>query len=88
MRQYVKDHDQIMKWLKKELKECECACIEVNGLAKSLGKDVRTIKSHLEIASQHGEGKFIDKKKNTFCTKDGITELYKEISGSVPNNAA
>ena len=80
MRQYVKDHDQIMKRLKNEVETCGCACIEVNALAKTLGKDVRTIKSHLEIATQHGEGKFMDKKKNIFCTKDGITELYKEIS--------
>ncbi len=75
-RNYAKEHKEILKELYKETDKGECACVSVNAFAKKLGKDVRTVRAHLEIASHYKTGAFLDKSSNIFCTKDGIKKVH------------
>ena len=80
-RNYAKEHIEIMNELERHLSEGKAGCIMVNSFAKNIGKDVRTVRAHLEIASVHKKGTFVDKKFNIFCTKDGIKKIYQDIEG-------
>ncbi|MDI6916825.1 MAG: hypothetical protein QMC80_03410 [Thermoplasmatales archaeon] len=79
-RDYVRDHMEIMEKLRKHIRK-NGDFVDVNKFAKSLSKDPRTVRAHLEIAALHNDGSFISNGRYVYCSKNGVKNLYEKLNG-------
>lgn len=79
-RDYVRDHMEIMEKLRKHISK-NGGFVDVNRFAKTLGKDPRTVRAHLEIAALHHDGVFMNNGRYVYCSKNGIKNLYEKLNG-------
>jgi hypothetical protein len=80
---YVVENREVRRKLKEITEKTKSGCVPVNLIAKELKKDPRTVRSHMQLIEDYGEGAFLDPGKKIFCPREGIENVCSKLRGSV-----